>query len=48
MSEIKIIAKIRNEVMHFSPDPLEKEKLADLRRLARMMRGFKLFDKKKM
>lgn len=46
MKEIKAVNKIRNEVMHFDPDPLEKEKLETLKRTAKMMRGFKLFSKK--
>lgn len=45
MSAIRKIAKIRNEVMHFSPDPLERESLTLLRSTAKMMRGFKLFGK---
>lgn len=47
ISEMKRIREIRNEVMHFSPDPLDKESLAALRRGAQMMRKFKLFDVKK-
>lgn len=46
MGEMRKIAKVRNEVMHFSTDPLEKEKLDVLRRAAQMMRKFKLFARK--
>ncbi|MCZ2390883.1 MAG: hypothetical protein LC113_07370 [Acidobacteria bacterium] len=44
--EIKAVNTIRNEVMPFGPDPLEKEKLDTLRRAPRMIRGFRHFSKK--
>jgi hypothetical protein len=47
ISEIKTIQKIRNEVMHFSPDPIDSKSLKSLQRTAKMMRKLKLFDKVK-
>lgn len=38
------INKTRNEVMHFHPDPLTKEQLDSLRRVANMMRSLKLWN----
>lgn len=44
MPEIRKIVKIRNDVMHFSPDPLELASLRTLRQAANMFRGLKLFE----
>src|SRR2546429_676360 len=43
IAEMIEVRKIRNEVMHFHPDPLTKEELDYLRRVANMMRGLKLW-----
>jgi hypothetical protein len=43
IAEMIAIRKIRNEVMHFHPDPLTKEPLDALRRVANMMRSLKLW-----
>jgi len=40
---LKDINKIRNDVMHFSPDPLENEALKTLRRASSMLRDLNLF-----
>lgn len=44
ITEMTKIRKIRNEVMHFHPDPLTKEQLDSLRSVANMMRGLKLWN----
>jgi CBS domain-containing protein len=44
IAEMTKIRKIRNEVMHFHPDPLTKEQLDSLRNVANMMRGLKLWN----
>lgn len=40
---LKDINKIRNDVMHFSPDPLENEAIKTLRRASSMLRDLNLF-----
>lgn len=45
IKEMESVRKIRNDVMHFSPDPLEAEQLKTLQRAAQMMRKLKLFEK---
>jgi len=44
LSDIRKIVKIRNDVMHFSPDPLDKASLKTLQDAAKMFRGLKLFE----
>jgi CBS domain-containing protein len=44
IAEMTKIRKIRNEVMHFHPDPLTKDQIDSLRRVAKMMRGLKLWN----
>ncbi len=43
IAEMIEVRKIRNEVMHFHPDPLTKVEMDYLRRVANMMRGLKLW-----
>lgn len=43
IAEMIEVRKIRNEVMHFHPDPLTKVELDYLRRVANMMRSLKLW-----
>jgi CBS domain-containing protein len=43
IAEMIEVRKIRNEVMHFHPDPLTKMELDYLRRVASMMRSLKLW-----
>ncbi len=45
IKEMDAVRKIRNDVTHFSPDPLDDEELKTLRRAAQMMRKLKLFEK---
>ena len=46
IAEMIEVRKIRNEVMHFHPDPLTKVELDYLRRVANMMRSLKLWNAK--
>jgi CBS domain-containing protein len=43
LADLDAIRTIRNEVMHFHPDPLTNEQLNSLRRVANMMRSLKLW-----
>lgn len=44
LADLDDVRKIRNEVMHFHPDPLTNEQLGSLRRVANMMRSLKLWN----
>jgi CBS domain-containing protein len=43
LADMDDIRRVRNEVMHFHPDPLTNEQLGSLRRVANMMRSLKLW-----
>jgi predicted transcriptional regulator len=45
LADLDLINKIRNEVMHFRPSGLVDEQLYSLRRVARMLRSLKLWNK---
>lgn len=43
LEDLEAIRKIRNEVMHFHPDPLTEEQLVALRRIANLLRSLQLW-----